>query len=1097
MAFAYVLDPCLQHQNRAGVNNVHGYFKVYLAGTDDLAETYSDFGGSLNPENIEIDNNGRCVIIADSSHPYRVEMYLPNGDLVYTQEPVWTLASGGGASIIDIESTDASVQIDKTTVGGKVTYDLSVNEDDPNRLDWIKCLGAQLVDGIYVPQKSAGTLNMGEKGISLEAEMYYHATVRVKATKNQQRLPYYDEVNVVLGLWDGETTTTIGTYKRIVDYSLGLSQEFEVGADVKVGNLNSQLVISIAGQDHQGGDFEIPEVDLHRVYSGVPRLPAGVATRAWVNENFQKKLVPGENITIDPVTNEISADLPEQEQSDWAEDDSSKPDYIKNKPNLAAVATSGSYDDLSDKPSIPDPQVQSDWSEADSSKPDYIKNKPNLASVATSGSYNDLSDKPSIPDAQVQSDWNEADSSKVDYIKNKPNLATVATSGSYNDLSDKPSIPPGVVVDQHYDPTSEDAQSGTAVKEALDAYQALPASTAQDAGKVLRVDTKGDPEWAAGGGGEVNVIEGVQMPDSQSRLTPDANKTVHIPYAQPSSELSDGVAGVITGAEKAKLNSLSGWLAGIVLGSDAYPFNPADGLEFAGGDGIGITLDDSDEIPKLKYEALYAAGLEMTNESHKRLRVRLGRGLQFDSTAGIEIKLGKGLQFNESAGVDANALEIEGYEGIENVVETVEKLARDLDTQITANFDFPNISGVSDFASTSVSTLNNGACMLCQAFTIPINHDIRTISDDAGSHTLLGIFAKQLYTQAKIMLALYEYSYPEGDAEHGSTTYVGDTGPVDVVAGINEYPLRNRNPQITELRSDRVYYATLYVPNSVHGTSNLSLASIPGYGANNFLNAEPRFSCAVENITYGGHELDMNDPTTTLNHYTAEPSEDPDVPYLNYAIGPWNSQYNERPTAPRFYLQIRNGKRTMPEPSNDPFVDLGDPSLKASATYRRIFPNPGFTIGQQSIVFQEVQPSLACTITEWTIYDNNPTDSLGWGGLVYDGGFENQLCSNSNVTLTELGETSSGSGIYGHKYTHNNGGLQLAANTTYRFVASCQASSSGSTKIVQYDGTSSKKDLRMAESGYNISQWVTIAQATQVDGTYLKVKTSDNREYVI
>lgn len=614
---------------------------------------------------------------------------------------------------------------------------------------------------------------------------------------------------------------------------------------------------------------------------------------------------------------------------------------------------------------------------------------------------------------------------------------------------------------------------------------------------VTSTDVPFGGSGGGGGGGEDNVIEGVQMPDAQSPLTPDADKIVHIPYAQPSGESSNGVAGVITGAEKAKLNSLSGWLAGIVLGSDAYPFNPADGLEFAGGDGIGITLDDSDEIPKLKYEALYAAGLEMTNESHKRLQVRLGRGLQFDSTAGIELKLGKGLQFNESAGVDANALEIEGYEGIENVVETVEKLASDLDTQITTNFDFPNISGVSDFASTSVSTLANGAGMLCQAFTIPINHDIRTISDDAGSHTLLGIFAKKLYSQAKIMLALYEYSYPEGDAEHGSTTYVGDTGPVDVVAGINEYPLRNRNPQITELRSDRVYYATLYLPSAVHGTSELTLASIPGYGANNFVNAEPRFTCAVENITYDGHELDMSDPTTTLNHYTAEPSEDPEVPYLNYAIGPWDDGYNERPSAPRFYLQIRNGKRTMPEPSNDPFVDLGDPSLKASATYNSIFSNPGFTIGQQSIVFQEVQPSLACTITEWTIYDNNPTDSLGWGGMVYDSGFTNQLCSNSDVTLTELGETSSGSGIYGHKYTHNNGGLQLSANTTYRFVASCQASSSGSTKIVQYDGTTSKKDLRMAESGYNVSQWVTIAQATQVDGTCLKVKTSDNREYVI
>lgn len=62
-----------------------------------------------------------------------------------------------------------------------------------------------------------------------------------------------------------------------------------------------------------------------------------------------------------------------------------------------------------------------------------------LATVATSGSYNDLSDKPTIPAAQVNSDWNA--SSGVAQILNKPNLATVATSGSYNDLSNKPTIP--------------------------------------------------------------------------------------------------------------------------------------------------------------------------------------------------------------------------------------------------------------------------------------------------------------------------------------------------------------------------------------------------------------------------------------------------------------------------------------------------------------------------------------------------------------------------------------------------------------------------------------------------------------------------------
>lgn len=55
-----------------------------------------------------------------------------------------------------------------------------------------------------------------------------------------------------------------------------------------------------------------------------------------------------------------------------------------------------------------------------------------LAAVATSGSYNDLSDKPSIPAAQVQSDWNEADSTKADFIKNKPALGTAATKNSTN-----------------------------------------------------------------------------------------------------------------------------------------------------------------------------------------------------------------------------------------------------------------------------------------------------------------------------------------------------------------------------------------------------------------------------------------------------------------------------------------------------------------------------------------------------------------------------------------------------------------------------------------------------------------------------------------
>ena len=50
-------------------------------------------------------------------------------------------------------------------------------------------------------------------------------------------------------------------------------------------------------------------------------------------------------------------------------------------------------------------------------------------------------------------------------------LATVATSGSYTDLVDKPSIPAAVTVDQVYDSSSADPQSGVAVASAVSGKQ--------------------------------------------------------------------------------------------------------------------------------------------------------------------------------------------------------------------------------------------------------------------------------------------------------------------------------------------------------------------------------------------------------------------------------------------------------------------------------------------------------------------------------------------------------------------------------------------------------------------------------------------------
>ena len=136
---------------------------------------------------------------------------------------------------------------------------------------------------------------------------------------------------------------------------------------------------------------------------------------------------------------------------------------------LATVATSGDYDDLTNKPTIP--SAVSDLT----NDLDFVESS-DLAAVATSGDYSDLSNKPSIP-------------SKTSDLTNDSNfvvstdLATVATSGSYNDLSNKPTIP---TVDQTYDATSANAQSGVAMAGALANY--IPSS---DIASVPRATVEG------------------------------------------------------------------------------------------------------------------------------------------------------------------------------------------------------------------------------------------------------------------------------------------------------------------------------------------------------------------------------------------------------------------------------------------------------------------------------------------------------------------------------------------------------------------------------------------------------------------------------
>jgi len=112
-------------------------------------------------------------------------------------------------------------------------------------------------------------------------------------------------------------------------------------------------------------------------------------------------------------------------------------------PALAAVATSGSYNDLTNKPTIPTVPSSvsafindSGYITSSSLVWSNITGKPTFANVATSGSYNDLSNKPTLFSGAYADLTGKPTLFSGNYndLSNKPTLF----SGSFNDLTDKP-----------------------------------------------------------------------------------------------------------------------------------------------------------------------------------------------------------------------------------------------------------------------------------------------------------------------------------------------------------------------------------------------------------------------------------------------------------------------------------------------------------------------------------------------------------------------------------------------------------------------------------------------------------------------------------
>ena len=184
--------------------------------------------------------------------------------------------------------------------------------------------------------------------------------------------------------------------KAEVQQLVGQITSFEVVATLPVSDIKTN-VIYLLGPIGSGADRYEEYIYSNSTWTKIGETSVDLSNYITVNQlntalgfytttqqlnillaGKQDTLTPGTGITIG-TDGTISADIP----------------------TLATVATTGDYEDLTNKPTIPV--------------------VPTLATVATSGSYNDLTDKPNIPVV--------------------PTLATVATTGAYSDLTGTPTIP--------------------------------------------------------------------------------------------------------------------------------------------------------------------------------------------------------------------------------------------------------------------------------------------------------------------------------------------------------------------------------------------------------------------------------------------------------------------------------------------------------------------------------------------------------------------------------------------------------------------------------------------------------------------------------
>lgn len=286
--WAYLLSPTFQVVNSAGKPITGGWLEVYIHGTRTKYYCVSDWDGTLHPFKIPLDSLGSNIVLASPANAYDVYVYNRFGSLIMSRYNV--IPSTGGASGV-IPSTITIVSDDDTvnvSVSGN-TYNLSIG-DTVDKLN--------TVSGDVEELKEAIASGIDQVQVDWEQT----DSSKVDYIKNKPDLSIYATNELV--------ETVSGNIVNLVNEG-----------DTNLYNLVSSVSSNL-------------ETEISNVSGDI------ITTVNVVSGTLQDEMVSVSGELVELI-NTVSSEIPEQEQSDWDEEDTTSPSYIQNKPDLTIYATNG------------------------------------------------------------------------------------------------------------------------------------------------------------------------------------------------------------------------------------------------------------------------------------------------------------------------------------------------------------------------------------------------------------------------------------------------------------------------------------------------------------------------------------------------------------------------------------------------------------------------------------------------------------------------------------------------------------------------------------------------------------------------------------